>query len=140
MRSFNDSIKDILSVIVRLSGLALLFIGMWILIQTFNEALSLYKEPKNIESLAVTVAAGSGIDKVFMPTNKKLEPQEKNIIKDKKPANSNFRISYFVAWVINLLLLLLLARISIMAIKTGGELCLYDTQIKEFARQLIKNK
>ncbi|MEE9575557.1 MAG: hypothetical protein V3W03_05590 [Gammaproteobacteria bacterium] len=47
-------------------------------------------------------------------------------------------MSYFFAWVIALLLLLLIARISLTAIKTGGELVLFDMQIKQFARMVAK--
>jgi len=35
-------------------------------------------------------------------------------------------------------LLMLIARISLTAIKTGGELVLFDMQIKQFARMLAK--
>jgi hypothetical protein len=37
-----------------------------------------------------------------------------------------------------LLLLLLIARIGLGAIKTGGELVLYDMQIKRFAKMLVR--
>ncbi|MDZ7735412.1 MAG: hypothetical protein U5P41_04205 [Gammaproteobacteria bacterium] len=48
------------------------------------------------------------------------------------------RLSYYIAWVIALILLLLLARISLAAVRTGGELVLYETQMKRFARELVK--
>jgi hypothetical protein len=53
-------------------------------------------------------------------------------------SSGNIRVSYFFAWMIVLLLLLLIARISLAAIKTGGELVLYDMQIKQFARTLVR--
>ena len=48
------------------------------------------------------------------------------------------KLSYFVAWAILLLVMLLVGRLSIAAIKTGGELALHDVQLKRFARQLLR--
>lgn len=144
MHSFNEATKDVLSIVVRLCGLILLFIGLWIAIQVFNEALALYKNPANIERVAKAIEAGSNIDKSIAPIRDSILGKDETVegeVVDKKPEsnnNSGIRISYFVAWVVDLLLLLLLARISIMAIKTGGELALYDAQIKKFARQVVK--
>ena len=145
MSSFNETSKDVLSIVVRLCGLMLLFIGLWIAIQVFNEALALYKDPANIERMASAIEAGSNIDKSIAPIRDSIlgeegvdnEASSESSAKTKSNTDT-FRISYFIAWVVDLLLLLLLARISLMAIKTGGELALYDAQIKKFARQLIK--
>ena len=143
MSSFNETTKDVLSVVVRLCGLILLFIGLWIAVQVFNEALSLYKNPANIERVAAAIEAGSNIDKSIAPLRDSLLGEGENgeeEVAEKKPepaSNSGIRISYFIAWIVDLLLLLLLARIAIMAVKTGGELALYDAQIKKFARQIV---
>ncbi|MEM7026905.1 MAG: hypothetical protein AAF410_01630 [Pseudomonadota bacterium] len=142
MQSLNEATQDIVSIIVRISGLVLLFIGLWIAIQVFHEALSLYKDPANIERIAQAIESGSNIDKSITPLKDSLlgEEASDNTNQIITSANSGIRISYFIAWVIDILLLLLLARISIMAIKTGGELALYDAQIKKLARQLVKAK
>jgi hypothetical protein len=145
MSSLNETSKDILSIVVRMCGLMLLFIGLWIAIQVFSEALDLYKDPTNIERMAKAIETGSNIDKSITPIRDSIlgedgvenETESKSNTKAKSNADT-FRISYFIAWVVDLLLLLLLARISIMAIKTGGELALYDAQIKKFARQIVK--
>lgn len=141
MSSFNETSKDVLSVVVRLCGLMLLFIGLWIAIQVFNEALALYKDPANIERMALAIEAGSNIDKSIRPIRDSIIGDDETEAETEPKINNNtdsFRISYFIAWVVELLLLLLLARISIMAIKTGGELAMYDAQIKKFARQIVK--
>ena len=142
MQSFNEATQDIVSIIVRLSGLVLLFIGLWIAIQVFHEALSLYKDPGNIERVAIAIESGSNIDKSIAPLKDSLLGEDELTIEEKTsaPSNNGIRISYFIAWVINILLLLLLARISIMAIKTGGELALYDAQVKKLAKHLVKAK
>jgi hypothetical protein len=140
MHSLNETSKDVLSVVVRMCGLILMFIGLYIAIQVFNEALSLYKDPANIERVAKAIEAGSNIDKSIAPLRDSLLGEDAEDSETKSVENSNgIRISYFIAWVVDLLLLLLLARISLMAIKTGGELALYDAQIKKFARQIVRS-
>ncbi len=148
MQSFSEATDTILGIIVRLCGLVLLFIGLWIAIQVFNEALALYKNPENIERIAVAIERGSNIDKSLVPLKQTLmgedeQQQEPSITQAKTAAlkndANNIRVSYFVAWVVELLLLILLARISLMAVKTGGELALYDAQVKKLARQIVKN-
>jgi len=139
MSSLNEASKDVMSIIVRFCGLILMFIGMWVAIQVFSEALALYKDPANIERVATAIEAGSNIDKSIAPIRDSLLGETEEVGEAKKQGESNsIRISYFIAWVIDLLLLLLLARISLAAIKTGGELALYDAQIKRFARQIVK--
>jgi hypothetical protein len=139
--SLNEASQDILSIVVRMCGLLLLFIGLWISIQVFSEALALYKDPANIERMATAIEAGSNIDKSIVPIRDSLLGEdEAGIETASKPENvaEGFRVSYFIAWVVDLLLLLLLARIAIMAIKTGGELALYDAQVKKLARQIVQ--
>lgn len=141
--SLNKANQDIVNIVVRICGVLLLFVGLWLSIQVFSEALSLYKNPGNILRMATAIEAGSNIDKSFRPTHDSLLGQNEISVKHKsslKIKTDNFRISYFIAWVIDLLLLLLLARISITAIKTGGELALYDAQIKRLARQIVQAK
>lgn len=140
MESLNEASKNIMSIVVRMCGLILLFIGLWIAIQVFSEALSLYKDPGNIERVAAAIEAGSHIDKSIAPLKESLLGEDvENAEKPKRETTQNggIRLSYFIAWVVDLLLLLLLARISLTAIKTGGELALYDAQIKKFAQQIV---
>ena len=139
--SLNETSQDVLSVVVRMCGLLLLFIGLWIAIQVFSEALELYKEPANIERMATAIEAGSNIDKSLIPIRDSLLGEEETGTESESRPEiqaDGFRISYFIAWVADLLLLLLLARIAIMAIKTGGELALYDAQVKRLARQIVQ--
>ena len=144
MLSFETATRDVLSIVVRLCGLVLLFIGLGIALQVFNEALSLYEDPSNIERIATAIESGSNIDKSIAPLrdsllsdDEKIEASTPNSTAEVSTA-SGIRISYFIAWVVDLLLLLLLARISLMAIKTGGELAMYDIRMKRFARQVAQ--
>jgi hypothetical protein len=139
--SLNEASQDVLSIVVRMCGLLLLFIGLWIAIQVFSEALALYKDPANIERMATAIEAGSNIDKSLIPIRDSLLGEDETASEASSAPEVNatgFRISYFIAWVVDLLLLLLLARIAVMAIKTGGELALYDAQVKRLAREIVK--
>ncbi len=141
MSSLNETSKDVLSIVVRMCGLLLLFAGLFLAIYTFGEVLNLYKDPNNIERMAGYIEAGSNIDKSIAPIRDSIlgeDTSETETAAKTKDNKDGFRISYFIAWVVDLLLLLLLARIALMAIKTGGELTLYDAQMNRFAKKIIK--
>lgn len=142
-----------LSIVVRLLGLFLLLAGLWVAMQVLMEALDLYHEPQNIERFARAIEQGSNIDKslssiresAMSSTKVPDEEQEAGAVAPppaKKPVatptGNNVRISYFLAWIIVLMLMMLIASISLRAIKTGGELVLYDMQIKQFAKMLVR--
>jgi len=137
--SISESGKNLMSILVRFIGLFLLLFGLYVAIQVLLEAYNLYQKPEQIERFAIAIERGSNIDKSLVSFRKTaaLDSEGSNVAKSNGPSN-NIRVSYFFAWVIVLLLLLLIARISLSAIKTGGELVLYDMQIKQFARMLAK--
>ena len=146
--TLDDAGRNILSFLVRLLGFFLLLAGLWVALQVLLTAKNLYEHPENIERFAVAIEKGSNIDKTLAPLRDSLilESDSENGVQrynetEKRPSvtgTGNIRVSYFFAWVIVLLLLLLIARISLTAIKTGGELVLFDMQIKQFARMLAK--
>ena len=146
--TLDDASRNILSFIVRILGLFLLLAGLWVALQVLLTAQDLYAHPEQIERFAVAIEKGSNIDKTLAPIRDSLIVDsdadgavQYNTETNNKPSSAdtgNIRVSYFFAWVIALLLLLLIARISLMAIKTGGELVLFDMQIKQFARMLAK--
>ena len=146
-----DNGKNTLGVIVRGSGFFLLVIGLLVCLLTISEALKLYHEPDQIERFALAIEKGSNIDKslsslresAVADTRKNkdedgLAPAAGQPEPEPAPKPDNVRVSYFLAWIIDFLLLLLIARLGLGAVKTGGELVLYDMQIKKFAKTLIK--
>ena len=161
--SFYDGTRDFLAFVVRAIGLGLLLFGLWLALEVLNEAWQLYHEPARIERFAAAIEQGSNIDRSIAPLqienlgsdstdegdgdamdsnlNAYGQPAEKNRASqsdDSTEPQYRLRLSYYIAWVIALLLLLLLARISLAAVRTGGELVLYETQMKRFARELVK--
>jgi len=146
--NIDDIGKGAMAIIVRIIGLFLLLFGLWVAIQVMLEALELYQKPQKIERFAVAIEQGSNIDKSLVSLRESViqdtaSKDETEITSYESPSESyqpagNVRISYFLAWVIVILLLLLIARIALTAIKTGGELVLFDMQIKQFAKMLVK--
>jgi hypothetical protein len=145
---------SVMGIFVRLVGVTLLIVGLWAAIEVINEAWGLYRNPAEIERFARAIDKGSNIDKLIAPSKQKnltqpsaLSDEQDGILSENNPTamgeqnpteDNSLRLSYYVAWIIVLLLLMLIARIALSAIKTGGELALYDTQIKKFAQTLIK--
>jgi len=146
--TLDDAGRNIMSFLVRILGFFLLLIGLWVALQVLLTAQDLYENPEQIERFAVAIEKGSNIDKTLAPIRDSLivESNAEDAVQnytenENRPSSTgtgNIRVSYFFAWVIALLLLLLIARISLTAIKTGGELVLFDMQIKQFARMLAK--
>ncbi|MBI2802507.1 MAG: hypothetical protein HYX63_19890 [Gammaproteobacteria bacterium] len=135
----------IAQIVVRGLGMVLLLVGLWIALAVISEAWSLYQDPQKIERLAKAIEHGSNLDRTLSTASSKLA-----ITADETTATTppravpvqpdpelGFRMTYFVAWVVAVLLLMLCGRLAIAAVKTGGELVLYDMQIKRFARELV---
>ena len=136
------STTDLLSVIVRVLGLVMLLIGLFIGIKVICEAWDLYKQPQSIERFADAIEQGSHLDSMlakFTPNPKATENdsdgRQSLQISDKK--TDSLRLTYFIAWIIAIVLLMIIGSLAFGAIKTGGKLALYDLEVKRFARQLM---
>jgi disulfide bond formation protein DsbB len=144
MDNTSSTTTDFLSILVRLLGLTMLLIGLFIGIKVIFEAWHLYKEPQNIERFADAIEQGSHLDVMlakFTPQPKvKAENNETTIQPVSPTVQTNaesLRLTYFLAWIIAILLLMVVGGLASSAIRTGGQLALYDLQVKRFARQLI---
>ncbi len=126
---------------VRGFGFVLLLVGLWISLAVIAEAWSLYRNPANIERLAKAIEHGSHLDRALS----RVGTPERSTLDDSAAATTTddaellgFRMTYFVAWIIAILLLMLVGRLALGAVRTGGELVLHDAQIKKFARELVR--
>ena len=133
---------EILAVIARLLGMVMLIIGLFIGIKVIFEAWSLYDEPQRIERFAEAIDHGSNLDKLLSSLQKQTVSAEQapNQINatPSRPEQASLRLSYFLAWIISLLLLMVIGGLAASAIRTGGQLALYDLQVKRLANELIK--
>lgn len=125
-------VRQVLSVAVRLVGIAVLFIGVWAGVKVIVEAWSLYEQPARIEQFAQAIDAGSNLDKMFASATKDQGSEGQSAIAQ------GLKLSYFAAWFIALLLLMVVGSLAMSAITTGGRLALYDTQVKKLSRAVIR--
>lgn len=128
----------ILTSLVRGLGLILLLAGLVTAAFIMMEAWALYKYPERIEVIAVAVEKGSNIDKALLPKRLTGESDVDANADGDALISTNVRLSYFFAWFIAFFLILLIARIAMNAITTGGKLALYDTEVKKLAKALLE--
>src|SRR5918996_4137361 len=145
-------ITQFTEIFVRLAGVLLLLIGLVIAIEVVMEAWSLYRSPEHIERFSWAIEQGSNLDKSIKALTANQLPSSRDNVGNELPdqaagpsdraakaaVSDSFRLSYLLAWIIVILLLMLIGRLSLAAIKTGGELALYDREVKRFARTLLK--
>jgi len=98
----------ILALVVRGLGLVLLLAGLAAGIWVLLEALSLYRHPEGIMPLVAAVEQGSGLDKLLADNG--------------GGGPGSFRLAYFPAWFIAVLLLLVIAQLAVTAVRAGAEL------------------
>ena len=133
-----------ISLVVRFTGLVLLIVGFIVALMVISNAWSLYDDPDQIKRFARAVERGSNLDLTLSSAaakgRRQLEVSSGNDIDDALDPAQGLRFSYFVAWMIAILLLLLIGRISISAVRTGGELALYDVKVGKLARALLRER
>jgi len=95
---------------VKTTGFFLLLMGVCISLYIAVETIQLYQHPENMEHLAVVIEKGSNIDHALMNNLHKTND------------NNSLRLSYFVAWLLNFMLIMLISMISLAFIKTGASL------------------
>lgn len=126
----------LIGLLVRVAGVVLLVVGLWVALGVIKEAWALYEQPARIERIAQAIDAGSNIDKLLAGVETSPNPTAASAAAAPAPS---LKVSYYLAWVIAILLLLLIGRLAMSAVKTGGELALYDTNVKRFARALLES-
>jgi len=147
----------LIGIIVRVLGALLLIVGLLVALKVISEVWSLYRHPEGIEPLVVAIEKGSGLDKVLAPRQ---EHAQTTLPRESIPASTgvagerastlaskaaavnvdDFRLAYFPAWFIAILMLLLIGRLAIAAIHTGGQLALYDSQMRRLIRALEQGR
>tara|TARA_Y100000588_G_scaffold269935_1_gene285407 strand:+ start:73 stop:537 length:465 start_codon:yes stop_codon:yes gene_type:complete len=131
-------VRTVISILVRTLGVLLLVAGLILVFLVIREALGLYKYPERVEVFAATVEQGSNIDKTLAPWRTGDDLGRLAIGESDSEQENSIRLSYFFAWLIVFGLLLLLSKIAIGVVTTGGKLALYDPEVNRLARALIE--
>ncbi len=143
--------QQMLAILVRLLGLCFLVVGIGAAVIILREAWTLYQDPVRIERFAVAIEHGSNLDKIFAlngaETTGSAETGDQGEVAgdaSAQPAASGtegsatFRPSYFAGWFLVLLLMLVASITAIAAVSAGGRLVLYDTDIRQLSRAVVK--
>ncbi|RKZ80342.1 MAG: hypothetical protein DRQ35_02480 [Gammaproteobacteria bacterium] len=142
MNSDHSETTDFLSIVVRLLGLLMLIIGLYVGIKVIFEAWNLYDEPQRIERFADAIEQGSHLDSLLSSFTEKETSNDANDVQAWQPKHErqkeSIRVTYFLAWFIAIILLMVVGSLASSAIKTGGQLALYDLQVKRFANLLME--
>ncbi|MEE9267206.1 MAG: hypothetical protein V3V86_10805 [Gammaproteobacteria bacterium] len=140
-----------LAILVRLLGLCFLVVGIGAAVMILREAWTLYQDPVRIERFALAIEHGSNLDKIFALNADETagsaeigDQGEAAGDASAQPATSGtegsatFRPSYFAGWFLVLLLMLVASITAIAAVSAGGRLVLYDTDIRQLSRAVVK--
>lgn len=142
MEKSQSVLTEVITTIVRLLGMTLVIIGLYIGMKVVFEAWALYEEPQRIERFAKAIEHGSQLDSLIASFADKAPDGEENGAIQQEPLQHakkpKIRLTYFLAWGIVMILLMVIGSLASTAVKTGGQLALYDLQVKQLARQLLK--
>jgi hypothetical protein len=139
-------LQQLLAVLVRLLGLCFLVVGIGAAVVILHEAWMLYQEPERIDRFALAIERGSNLDKIFALSGSESvntgEPGDTAPGASSPSAASadstSLRLSYFAGWFLVLLLMLVASITAISAVSAGGRLVLYDTDIRQLSRAVVK--
>ena len=137
--------QQVLAICVRLLGVVVLVAGAWTAVIVITEAWGLYREPERIERFAAAIERGSNLDQAFAPRRRSAsggrEDDSPAVAQQRSETTAGYdsvRLSYFVGWLVALGLMLVLGILAMSAISTGGQLALYDMQVKRLSRQIVR--
>jgi disulfide bond formation protein DsbB len=111
--------------LVRVAGLVLVLVGLWAGVKVVLEAWGLYRDPTAVERLATVIDRASHIDALISPraAATPTEGAARPGSSTQAPAEP-FRPSYFLAWAVAILLLLLVGKLASWTVRAGGQLAL----------------
>ena len=120
-----DRAGSVIGILVRLIGVALLCVGVAVGLKVISEAFQLYNQPQSIERFVVAVEQGSNLDAALAP----LEEVIGDSASRRRPPT--LRLSYFAAWVVVLMLLVVVSGIAMAVVATGGRLALGSAAMRK---------
>ena len=120
------TINGLIGILVRLVGLGLLAIGLWISAMVVVEAWALYRDPGRIQPFAVALEQGTQIDAVLQSLS--VERGGPNVssgtaVSQPKP-KPKLSLSFLLAWFVVPVLLFTAGYLAMSAARVGGQLAL----------------
>ena len=111
---------------VRLVGVALVLVGLWAGVKVVFEAWGLYQQPAAIDRLARVLDHASHVDSLLVsrPPAASEGGGKAGASATQQAPEEPFRLSYFLAWTLAILLLLLIGKLATWTVRAGGELAI----------------
>ena len=109
--------ESVLDIGVRLTGIGLMAVGLWVGIEVVIEAWALYRDPSRIQVFADALERGINIDAIFAELTRP-EVVKGGELKTKSPLG----IAFLLAWFIAPMLLFTVGYLAMSAVRTGGVL------------------
>ena len=111
--------QGVLNVFVRLTGIALMAVGLWVGVEVVIEAWALYRDPDRIQSFANALERGMNINAMLA------ELSRPEVGADGAPLpRSPLGVAFLLAWFIAPMLLFTVGYLAMSAVRTGGMLAL----------------
>ena len=113
--------------VVRAAGLALVLVGLWAGVKVVFEAWGLYRDPAAVDRLARVIDRASHVDALMAPRSGSTASAGETGTRGTPPpqtSEESFRPSYFLAWTLAILMLLLVGKLASWTVRAGGELAL----------------
>jgi disulfide bond formation protein DsbB len=113
--------------IVRAAGVALVLVGLWAGVKVVFEAWGLYRDPAAVDRLARVIDRASHVDTLLAPRpGAPAGTGETGARATPAPQSSEeaFKPSYFLAWTLAILMLLLVGKLASWTVHAGGKLAL----------------
>ncbi len=105
----------VLETLVRLAGVTVLGAGVALGAVVINEAWGLYQAPQRIGAFAEQVESASGVDQALH-----------SLLGQGSDPTAGLHLSYYLSWIIVLLLLSLLTRVAFGCIREGARIALWQ--------------
>lgn len=120
--------ENVADVLVRIAGITLILVGLWVGVLVTFEAWSLYQQPRRIEPMVEYVDSVAG--NTAVPTSlSSLSGEEQEGPPSAQAvqagASMDDRLSFLVAWVLTLMLLPVSGLLAFKAVEVGGSLALH---------------
>jgi hypothetical protein len=151
-------VQQIIAVLVRLMGISLLVVGIATAVFVIYEVWVLYEHPERIERFSTAIEKGSNLDTIFALGGSEISgtvdvgtaTEDDAAVEAGASAETaaqpvtvefertHLRLSYFAAWFLVLLLLFVMSVVAVSAVSAGGRLALYDTDVRQLSRAVIK--
>ncbi len=117
--------EGILGIFVRLAGIGLMAIGLWVGIEVVMEAWALYRDPARIQVFADALERGMNIDAMMAELTAPEAGQG-----GEPESRSPLGVAFLLAWFIAPMLLFTVGYLAMSAVRTGGMLALGAPRVR----------